>query len=87
MVIQCLTCELYFDDAECTTICPHVERLPLWQMKRQALALPLMDKMVRFAHMPKGSPTYRVHDVSWAGLVTLEGMAGEYAPHLFVVEE
>lgn len=45
--------------------------------------LELIGKDLCFAHEPNG-PVRRVQAVGWNGMVTIAGMAGEFAPHLFV---
>jgi hypothetical protein len=39
---------------------------------------------VRFAHQLASGPTYRITGFAPDGMVTLDGLPGEYAPHLFV---
>jgi hypothetical protein len=41
---------------------------------------------VRFAHIPPGGPRFKVLSVGTNGMVTVEGMAGEFGPHIFVAE-
>lgn len=52
------------------------------------LAESLVGRYVRFAHLPaETKPTpIRVCAATSAGMVELEGWAGEFAPHLFVAE-
>lgn len=52
--------------------------------ERKKLALGLLGKAVCFAHQPDG-PAHRILAVGWNGMITLDDMAGEFAPHLFVV--
>lgn len=83
MNIQCLECSALFDDADCTTICPHQRFLSVESAQRKDAAIALVGRRVCFAHMPDG-PEYSVESVGWHGMVTLRGMVGEFAPHLFV---
>lgn len=51
----------------------------------KVVGLALLNQDVCFAHQPDG-PAFRVMAVGWGGMVMLHGMAGEFAPHLFVVK-
>lgn len=86
MITTCLTCRVTYDDAEQFTICPHRLLLPVADMERKKEALALSGKRIRFAHMPEDAEV-RITSICWNGMVTLEGFAGEFAPHLFVVVE
>jgi hypothetical protein len=55
-------------------------------MERKDAAIRLLGRTVRFAHQPEG-PDRRIDSIGWSGMVTVAGMAGEFAPHLFVVQE
>lgn len=87
MIVNCRNCDEQFDDARRSTICPHRKLMPDEDMNRKIEALALMDlaqgKTVQF-HGQTG-PGYRLQSVGWNGMVTIEGMAGEFAPHLFYV--
>lgn len=85
MIMTCLKCDVSFDDAKCSTICPHVQFLPDNLLVQKDLACLLIGKDVCFAHMPDG-PRYRIQSIKWDGMVELAGdeMVGEFAPHLFV---
>jgi hypothetical protein len=48
------------------------------------LAISLLGKRLRFAHMPPGQMDTRITSVSYDGMVTIEGLPSEFAPHLFV---
>ena len=86
MIVTCDKCHASYDDAECSTICPHELLMPREDLERKKLALKIIGKRVRFRHMVYDvGPSYRVSSVAWDGMVELEGMVGEFAPHLFVV--
>ena len=82
----CTDCHAIYDDADASTICPHTPlRTP--DMKAQwELGYSLLGKTIRFRHMPAGSG-HRCFACNFEGMVELEGMVGEFAPHLFVVDE
>lgn len=80
----CRACDMRYDDAKASTICPHRVFLTDEQLKQKDLAISLMGKRVRFAHVPAGGETTRVTSCGWDGMVTVEGMSGEFAPHIFV---
>ena len=50
---------------------------------------PQTGDLVRFAHLPASVEPIpkRVLRVTWNGMLELEGFAGYFAPHLFVVVE
>lgn len=52
--------------------------------KRRELAATLLGKVVVFRHIPPTVLPARVVSVSDDGMVEIEGMAGEFAPHLFM---
>lgn len=83
MIIQCARCGKTFDDADRTTICPHGLIMPAEDLERKKAGLELIGKDICFAHQPDG-PAHRIQSVGWNGMVTIAGMAGEFAPHLFV---
>jgi hypothetical protein len=86
MVVTCSKCNLRYDDARRLTYCPHSKLMSDDDMKQKIAGLALIGKFVCFRHMLDG-PAYRVQSVGWNGMVSLEGMTGEFAPHLFVVPE
>jgi hypothetical protein len=86
MMVSCTDCSTIYDDADRSTICPHGLIMPIDDLNRKKAALDLCERDICFAHMP-GGPTYRIQSVSWNGMVTLHGMTGEFAPHLFVFPE
>jgi hypothetical protein len=87
MKVDCAKCNLAYDDAERSTICPH---RPLFadpaDLERKKLAITLLGKILRFHHQPEG-PFHQVRTMSWNGMVELHDMSGEFAPHLFAVVE
>ena len=86
MIVTCNKCRASYDDAERLTYCPHDLLMPREDLERKKQALKIIGKRVRFRHMVYDvGPSYRVSSVSWNGMVGLEGMVGEFAPHLFVV--
>jgi hypothetical protein len=82
MQTECPNCGATFDDR--TTICPHPLIMPADDLARKKAALDLIGKDLHFAHEP-GGPVRRIQSVGWNGMVTLHDMAGEFAPHLFVL--
>lgn len=84
MIVTCPDCAATYDDADRTTICPHELIMPAKDLARKKAALELIGKDLCFAHEPNG-PVRRVQAVGWNGMVTIAGMVGEFAPHLFVV--
>lgn len=83
----CDTCGHQYDDADCTTICPHGLLMSRTLLNQKDKALALFGKPVRFVHQRDSGDTYRVQSVNWEGMVTLDALPGEFAPSLFVVVE
>lgn len=83
MVRTCQECGKEYDDARHYTFCPHDRVMSEEALDRKIAGLKLIGKRIAFAH--DTTETYRVLAVSWDGMVTIEGMAGEFAPHLFVI--
>jgi hypothetical protein len=88
---KCETCGFDYDDARCTTICPHQQFISDENAKQKDLAFSLVGKPLRwlvelpgYAYVPIFIQSIR-HD----GMVTLRGdeFPGEFAPHLFTVIE
>jgi hypothetical protein len=86
MTRRCADCLAEYDDARQFTICPHEAFLSEDEAAQKDAALALLGRRVFFAHRPEGIPAARVTTVT-GGMVCLEGWAGEFAPHLFVVAE
>jgi hypothetical protein len=84
---HCNYCSAPFDDAESSTICPHPLIMPREDLDRKIAALKILGKYVRFAHQAAEGPNRRVESVNFIGMVTIQGMTGEFAPHLFVAQE
>lgn len=84
MRVDCPDCNLSYDDADRSTICPHELIMPIDDLVQKKLALDLCEKDICFAHQPDG-PVHRIRSISWNGMVTLHDMVGEFAPHIFVV--
>ncbi len=90
MIVTCRKCGKSFDDACRFTYCPHRLFLTRDEAEQKDLGLKLLmdGKPVRFAHQRESGPSYRINACGRMGMLTLEGLAGEFAPHLFVqVEE
>lgn len=85
MKVTCIKCRKTFDDATFSTVCPHVAIMPAEDLERKKLALSLVEKPLRFHHMPEDSKPLYIQSVSFNGMVEIRGMAGEFAPHLFAV--
>ena len=81
----CEECAAVYDDARCTTICPHEPFLSEFDAAMKDCATTLLGKKVRFHHQWETGPDHTVQSVGFTGMVTLVDMAGEFAPHLFVV--
>lgn len=91
MIVTCPKCNLNYDDARRSTMCPHSPLMSDPDMDRKIAAIDLMNrargKLVRFRHMG-ATESHRLLAVTWNGMVEVEGFGGEFAPHLFeVVEE
>lgn len=57
---------------------------PRTNREQMDLAFKLVGKDLRFNHIDGGTPL-RIQTVNSAGMVTIAGMSGEFAPHLFKV--
>ena len=88
MNVRCDDCGKEYDDAERDTGCPHERFLSVEDQARKDMAISLIvaGRPIRFAHQPDG-PTHRIQAVNWIGMVTLDDLPGEFAPHLFVAAE
>jgi hypothetical protein len=85
MTTICNECQDTYDDARRSTICPHEKLMPDEDMDRKIAAIKLIGKRLRWANEPDGA--LQVESVSYNGMVTIRGWAGEFAPHLFVIVE
>jgi hypothetical protein len=86
MNVTCPTCKTEYDDAERLTYCPHDLLYPPEILKQKDLALSLVGKRVRFRHQTDYEARF-VTTVLHDGMIVVEGLTGEFAPHLFVVVE
>jgi len=82
MTRLCDTCRATYDDAACSTICPHRRFLSVADQAQKDLALSLLGHELHWAHLPDG-PTVRIQAIGWNGMVELVGWSGEFAPHCF----
>ena len=82
----CDVCHKEYDDAERFTFCPHERFMSKAEAAQKDKGIALIGHNVRFAHT-EGPPYYRVQSCGRTGMVTLDGFVGEFAPHLFVIEE
>lgn len=87
MVVTCSSCAMKYDDARASTVCPHEPLMSDADLKQKDAGQKLLGKDVMFAHQvnDKTASVYRVYACGWSGMLELHGLAGEYAPHLFVV--
>lgn len=82
MIRQCDECPASYDDARCSTICPHGAFLTVQQAEQKDLACSLIGKRVRFNHQSE-TETHAIRAVLWDGMVELDDLPGQFAPHLF----
>lgn len=82
MTTTCTTCQATYEDAECWTLCPHERFISPLAAAQKDAAFQLLHKTLVFNHQPEG-PEFRVTSINHIGMVTLDGLAGEFAPHLF----
>jgi hypothetical protein len=83
MMRRCDDCGLDYDDADRLTYCPHEPIMGADDLMQKKAGLALIGRDICFAHQPDG-PSHRVQSVGWNGMVTLNDMVGEFAPHLFI---
>ena len=83
MLVLCDKCGTNYDDADRLTFCPHELIMSADDLVQKKQALELVGRTVRFAHETNG-PDRRISSVAWNGMVTVDGMDGVFAPHLFV---
>ena len=86
MIKTCISRHRIFDDAEQYTYCPHKRFLSAEEQKQKDAAIALLGEEICFAHQPDG-PFFMVRSVGHRGMVEIDGMAGEFAPHLFVIHK
>jgi len=87
MDTTCPKCSKEYDDADCSTLCPHPLIMPKQDLDRKKLAFTLAEKPLRFRHMPETSAPLFIESIGWNGMVTIRGMVGEFAPHLFAIQK
>lgn len=83
MITVCEDCKMRYDDARSFTNCPHVAFLSVTEGKRKDAAISLLGRQVRFNHQAEDDAVYLVNSVGRYGMVTLDKLSGEFAPHLF----
>ncbi len=81
----CVKCDINYDDAKATTICPHERFISDEMAAQKDLAYSLLGKDLWFAHRQEGE-IFRIQSIGHDGMVELRGMVGQFAPHLFVVK-
>lgn len=84
MITICRDCNASYDDARMWTICPHEPFLTVEQALQKDLAAKLIGKRIRFAHQSEAE-THLITSILWDGMVTLDDLPGEFAPHLFAM--
>jgi hypothetical protein len=82
MIKTCDDCKWTYDDAKCWTYCPHLQFVSNEMAAQKDLAFSLIGKRLRFTHMPDGD--LRIESINAEGMVSIKGMSGYFAPHLFV---
>lgn len=85
MFVRCHDCGSDYDDAERWTFCPHEVLMSAEDFQQKDKGIDLLGKFVRFNHQPDG-PIYSVQSCGWNGMITLDGLPGDFAPHLFTPE-
>jgi hypothetical protein len=86
MIVTCGQCSVDYDDAVRLTICPHNRFMRAEDLQQKIAGLALLGRRVRFRSGAFArEDVRRVWAVGWEGLVSLEGLAGEYAPSLLEV--
>lgn len=82
---KCEVCQVAYDDAERSTVCPHERIAPPEVLARKDAAFKLMGKHIRFAHQPDlPENVCQVQSINFEGMVRIDKFPGEFAPHLFV---
>lgn len=87
MIRHCEICLLKYNDAECSTLCPHRRLLSPESQARKDKAFGLIGKGLRFNHEEPGVSTVRVASICWDGMVRLQGMEGEFSPDILMEAE
>jgi hypothetical protein len=86
MRVTCADCGATYLDEDRLTYCPHEPIMAADDLEQKKTALALLEHDICFLHQPDG-PTHRVQSVGWNGMVTLNDMVGEFAPHLFAIAQ
>lgn len=84
VIVACDKCQWAYDDAERLTYCPHAPIMSAYNLEQKDAGIALLGKPVRFVNQPS-SRGHMVRAVGWNGMVTLDDMAGEFSPYLFVL--
>jgi hypothetical protein len=87
MMRVCADCGQRYDDGRRLTCCPHSPLMSDEDLAQKDLAMGLIGKTIRFNHLTEAGPDCRVTSIGWNGMVTIEGWAGEFAPHVFTIVE
>jgi len=89
MTVTCRQCGKSYDDTRHWTLCPHNEFITVEDAKQKDLAFKLLGKRVRFLGAAPDAPLAEglVTSINGVGMVTLDVLPGEFAPHLFEVVE
>lgn len=85
MLVKCEKCGKQFDDARRSTLCAHDPFLSEAELAQKDLAMTLLGQNICFNHHAPHGAKYRVQSVTFEGMVTIDGLPGEFAPHLFVI--
>jgi hypothetical protein len=84
----CAECQLSYDDARCSTICPHEAFITAAEALRKDRAGAMLHKDLRWQGSKTGT-VVRIQSVTSQGFVTLAGYPAHhlYNPNLFEVIE
>lgn len=82
MKIQCSDCHREYDDADCTTICPHDLLMPREDLNRKDAAAKILGRLVRRSEIHSSR---LVVAITSRGMVWLEGELGEFDPKDLIV--
>lgn len=98
MIRTCDDCQAVYDDALRLTYCPHDKLMSDSDMDRKIIAIGLLNqssgKRVKFVDgfefhpdFPVQPDGYLIQSMNWCGMISLEGIDGEFPPKLFEVIE
>lgn len=85
MKVTCRNCGKDYDDAERSSICPHMRFRSTEDQKQHDAARAIFGKHLRFADAPTIGKIYHVSSIGHDHMVWLAGMAGKFKPDQFVV--